>query len=48
MRELSSANEIYHKIDIFSNHATNCTLIIDGKTLTTIMNDEPLKLRFFE
>jgi phospholipid-translocating ATPase len=48
MRELSSASEIYHKIDIFSNHATNCTLIIDGKTLSTIMNDEPLKLRFFE
>ena len=48
MRELSNPKEIYAKIDSFQQHATNCTLIIDGKTLSTIMNDEDLKLRFFE
>lgn len=48
MRELTKPAEIYHKIDLFEPHALNTTLIIDGKTLTTIMIDEPLKMRFYE
>jgi len=48
MRELTSGNEIHAKLDIFINYATTCCLIIDGKTLSTIMNNEDLKMRFFE
>jgi hypothetical protein len=47
MRELVEAAEIYEKIETLSRHVTNCTLIIDGKTLSTIMANEPLKTSFF-
>lgn len=48
MRELTSGNEIHQKLDVFCNYAQTCCLIIDGKTLSTIFNNEDLKMRFFE
>ena len=47
MRELVEAAEIYEKIETLSRHVTNCTLIIDGKTFSIIMANEPLKTSLF-
>jgi phospholipid-translocating ATPase len=48
MRELTNPVEIYDKVAAFEPHAPHTTLIIDGKSLSTIMNDDGLKRRWFE
>lgn len=48
MRELTDKKEIYEKIAAFEKHVSNCTLIIDGKSLSSVMSDDELKLRFFK
>jgi len=47
MRELTSLDDINNKIENLARHVTNCTLIIDGKTLGTIWSDEDTKMAFF-
>ena len=47
MRELTSLDDINNKIENLARHVTNCTLIIDGKTLGVIWTDEYTKMAFF-
>ena len=40
MRELTNPDEVKKELDKLYRHVKNTTVIIDGKTLDTIFNDE--------
>ena len=47
LREILDPNEVLSKLDTLHRYIKNTTVIIDGKTLDTVFNNEAAMDRFF-